>query len=70
MSAAAQGRKFAQAVFDYSSTTVSGDIRKSTNGRLRYALDCITDKDSVACCYGALGLPGGRYACLEQSEAE
>lgn len=60
----------AQAVFDYSSSTVSGDIRKRTDGRLRHALDCITDKDSVTCCYGALGRPGGRYACLEQCEAE
>lgn len=60
----------AQSVFDYSSATVSSDIRKSTHGRLRHALDCITDKDSVACCYGALGRPGGRYSCLEHCKAE
>lgn len=33
---------------------------------LRHALDCITDVDSAALCFGALARTGGRYACLEQ----
>ncbi|KAI1176373.1 putative alcohol dehydrogenase [Nemania sp. FL0916] len=32
---------------------------------LRHALDCITDPESAAVCFGALGRTGGRYACLE-----
>lgn len=55
----------ATAVFDYTSTDTVAAIRKLTRGKLRYALDCITDEDSVRCCYGAIGRTGGRYACLE-----
>lgn len=33
---------------------------------LRHALDCITDIDSAALCFGAIARTGGRYACLEQ----
>ncbi|KAI0436036.1 putative alcohol dehydrogenase [Xylaria telfairii] len=32
---------------------------------LRHALDCITDPESAAVCFGALSRTGGRYACLE-----
>lgn len=60
----------AKAVFDYSDHSVASEIKKSTSGRLRHALDCITDKESVACCYGALGRPGGRYASLEVCKRE
>lgn len=60
----------AEGVFDYSDPSVASEIRKSTRGRLRHALDCITDKQSVACCFGALGRPGGRYACLEAFKEE
>ncbi|KAI0013522.1 GroES-like protein [Xylariaceae sp. FL0662B] len=52
-------------VFDYTSSDTPESIRKLTGNRLRYALDCITDHDSVACCYAALGRSGGRYVCLE-----
>ncbi|RYP18284.1 hypothetical protein DL765_004004 [Monosporascus sp. GIB2] len=55
----------AEAVFDYASPDVSGTIRKHTGGRLRHALDCITDRDSVGCCYQAIGRTGGNYAALE-----
>jgi NADPH:quinone reductase-like Zn-dependent oxidoreductase len=55
----------ASAVFDYTRPGVAEEIKKYTAGRLRHAYDCITDADSVACCYAALGRPGGRYACLE-----
>ncbi|KAL1872945.1 hypothetical protein Daus18300_004083 [Diaporthe australafricana] len=42
-------------------------IRSLTAGGppLRHALDCITDADSAAVCFGALARTGGRYACLE-----
>lgn len=33
---------------------------------IRHALDCITDADSTATCFAALGRTGGRYACLEE----
>lgn len=36
-----------------------------TGNKLRYALDCITDRDSVALCYAAVGRMGGKYASLE-----
>ncbi|KAI1746167.1 GroES-like protein [Xylaria scruposa] len=32
---------------------------------LRHALDCITDPESAAVCFGVLSRTGGRYACLE-----
>ncbi|KAJ3542838.1 hypothetical protein NM208_g3892 [Fusarium decemcellulare] len=33
---------------------------------IKYALDCITDADSAAICFGALSRAGGRYVCLER----
>lgn len=36
---------------------------------LRHALDCITDVDSAALCFGAITRTGGRYACLEQFQS-
>ncbi|KAI3394644.1 hypothetical protein diail_2454 [Diaporthe ilicicola] len=63
----------ASAAFDYTQQQ-GGDlgtqIRAHTKGRLRHALDCITDQASVACCYAALGRPGGRYASLEACAPE
>lgn len=35
-----------------------------------YALDCISDKQSVEICYAALGRAGGNYVCLEAQYAE
>ena len=32
---------------------------------IKHALDCITDGESTAICFGALSRVGGRYACLE-----
>lgn len=56
----------ASAVFDYADPGVAAAaIRSHTGGRLKYALDCISDAGSVAVCYGAIQRPGGRYACLE-----
>ncbi|KAI0378987.1 zinc-binding dehydrogenase family oxidoreductase [Hypomontagnella monticulosa] len=55
----------ASAVFDYSLPDIAERIRQHTSGRLSYALDCITDPDSVGCCYASIGRTGGRCACLE-----
>lgn len=49
-------------------TPLGKDINRHTTGRLRHALDCIADQASVACCYAALGRPGGRYASLESTD--
>lgn len=55
----------ASAVFDYNDPQVAQKIKEHTGGHLRHAYDCITDRDSVACCYAALGRTGGRYVSLE-----
>nr|A0A2L0P0L5.1 RecName: Full=Trans-enoyl reductase TwmE; AltName: Full=Wortmanamides biosynthesis cluster protein E [Talaromyces wortmannii]AUY61973.1 TwnE [Talaromyces wortmannii]QBC19713.1 TwmE [Talaromyces wortmannii] len=52
-------------VFDYSSADVALKIKTHTGGRLKYALDCISDVASVATCYAAIQRPGGRYVSLE-----
>ena len=51
--------------FDYHSPSCMEDVRNFTQGRLEFALDCITDPRSTWICYGALGLNGGRYCALE-----
>lgn len=55
----------AEHVFDYSDPEMANSIRKLAGNKLRYALDCITDKDSVALCYATIGRMGGKYASLE-----
>ncbi|KAI1254777.1 hypothetical protein MGN70_003792 [Eutypa lata] len=55
----------AGAVFDYAEPGAAEQVRLCTGGRLRYALDCIADTESVAFCHAAIGRTGGRYACLE-----
>lgn len=32
---------------------------------IRHALDCITNRESVATCFASMARAGGRYACLE-----
>ena len=51
--------------FDYHSPDCSTRIRERTNNSLRYALDCITNEDSIRICYGALGRAGGKYTALD-----
>ena len=34
-------------------------------GGIKYVLDCISDPESTAICFGAVYRDGGRYACLE-----
>lgn len=60
----------AEHVFDYSDPETASKIRKLTGNKLRYALDCITDKDSVALCYASIGRMGGKYASLELCPGE
>ncbi|KAH7303549.1 chaperonin 10-like protein [Stachybotrys elegans] len=60
----------AWAVVDYSSPGSVDEVKQLSRGRLRHALDCITDQASVAFCYAALGRPGDRYASLEKSEPD
>jgi NADPH:quinone reductase-like Zn-dependent oxidoreductase len=60
----------ADLTFDYADRSTPEKIQSITGNRLRYALDCITDDDSVACCYTALGRIGARYTCLEYCRDE
>ncbi|KAI8626688.1 GroES-like protein [Xylariaceae sp. FL1651] len=60
----------AAAVFDYMSPSCATDIRTYTGNALFYALDCISDAQSVEICYAALGRAGGRYVCLEHQPDE
>lgn len=51
----------------YTSTTCVETIKSvaGSSTSIKHALDCITDAESVAICFGALSRAGGRYACLE-----
>ena len=51
--------------FDFRSPDCITRIRALTNNSLRYALDCITNQDSIRTCYGALGRAGGNYTALD-----
>ncbi|KAF2865945.1 chaperonin 10-like protein [Massariosphaeria phaeospora] len=55
----------AEEAFDYRSPTCAADIKKATRNGLRFALDCISTKESIAICYGAIGRAGGRYTALD-----
>ncbi|KAK4194671.1 chaperonin 10-like protein [Triangularia verruculosa] len=55
----------ADAVFDYTLPDVATKIKSYTNNRLKHALDCISDSQSVAICYDSLSRTGGRYVSLE-----
>lgn len=55
----------ASAVFDYRSADVGAAIRRHTGNRMRYALDCISDAQSVETCFAGLSRVGGRYVSLE-----
>lgn len=52
-------------VFDYADEKTAEAIRQVTQKQLEYAVDCITDKFSVACCYAAMARTGGRCVTLE-----
>ena len=55
----------ASIVFDYADPDTPAKIKKQTDGELEYAIDTITDPDSVGCCYASISRYGGRYTCLE-----
>jgi len=54
----------ADEVFDYHDATCRVDIRALTNSALDYAIDCITEKDTMKICYQALGRCGGKCKCF------
>ncbi|KAH7311373.1 zinc-binding dehydrogenase [Stachybotrys elegans] len=51
-------------VFDYSSPTLSADIRKLTDNKLTLAWDCHSSDESVALCANALSTDGGKIGTL------
>lgn len=55
---------------DYVQPDVVDEIKRRTDGRLKYAYDCIADSVSVGHCYAALGRTGGRYVSLEMVPEE
>lgn len=57
-------------VFDYADDNTADAIRRVTGNKLEYALDCVTDNLSVACCYATIARTGGRYTTLELCPAD
>ncbi|KAF7596244.1 hypothetical protein BBP40_002777 [Aspergillus hancockii] len=55
----------AEAAFDYHSPTCGADIREYTKNRLGFAMDCITNTESMKICYEAIGSKGGKYVALD-----
>jgi aspyridone synthetase trans-acting enoyl reductase len=51
--------------FAYHSPSCGSDIHEYTRDGLGYAVDCITDSESMKCCYAAIGAGGGRYVSLD-----
>jgi NADPH:quinone reductase-like Zn-dependent oxidoreductase len=65
-SAAAVRKYGAVGTASYMSPTCLETIKSLAGGvPIKHAFDCITNRESVALCYGALARIGGRYACLE-----
>lgn len=54
----------ADKVFDYNSPTCAADIRKYTNGKLKHALDCISEGKSPQITVEAMSGEGGLYTNL------
>lgn len=55
----------AVAEVDYIRPDVIEEVRRLSGSKLKHAFDCVTQPESVAHCYAALGRTGGRYASLE-----
>ncbi|EGX90051.1 zinc-binding dehydrogenase family oxidoreductase, putative [Cordyceps militaris CM01] len=55
----------AEAAFDYHDPACASQIRQYTNNGLCFALDCITNTQSIKICYGAIRRSGGRYTSLD-----
>lgn len=60
----------ASAAFDYSDPDVAEHIKAHTGGRLKYALDCISNAASARLCYAVIQRAGGRYVSLERIPQE
>ena len=54
----------ADEVFDYNSPTCAADIRKFTNNKLKYAMDCISEGKSPQITVEAISEEGGLYTNL------
>ncbi|KAF2657839.1 GroES-like protein [Lophiostoma macrostomum CBS 122681] len=55
----------AEEVFDYRDPDCAANIKKATKNNLRFALDCITTKESIGIIYKSIGRAGGRYTSLD-----
>ncbi|TLD19583.1 hypothetical protein PspLS_09588 [Pyricularia sp. CBS 133598] len=55
----------ADVVFDYNSKACIDDIKSYTKNSLKFALDCISEVDTMTFCYTCLGRTGGKYTRLE-----
>ncbi|KHO00581.1 TRAM1-like protein & fumonisin [Metarhizium album ARSEF 1941] len=60
----------AMTTYPYTSPTCGETVREATKGTLRHAIDCVTNPDSVRCCFTALGRAGARYASLDYALPE
>lgn len=55
----------ASAVFDYTNPDAPAAIKRHTQGRLKHAVDCIADGQSVETCFAAIARYGGTHVSLE-----
>ncbi|KAL9045364.1 MAG: hypothetical protein Q9214_001577 [Letrouitia sp. 1 TL-2023] len=51
--------------FDYCSPSCGREIQEYTKDSLKYAMDCITETESMKICYTAIGTKGGQYVALD-----
>ncbi|KAK1986911.1 alcohol dehydrogenase [Colletotrichum cereale] len=57
----------AVAVFDYADADeCASSVRRLTENKLRYVVDCISNSTSMRICYASIGSSGGRYIALDQ----
>lgn len=52
-------------MFDYRSPTVIDEIRACTRKSLKFALDCVSEPETMEFCYKVLGRTRGKYCALE-----
>ncbi|KAL3471726.1 chaperonin 10-like protein [Aspergillus californicus] len=55
----------ASATASYTAKDVIDSVKSLAGRPIRRVLDCITDADSAAICFGTMARTGGTYACLE-----
>jgi NADPH:quinone reductase-like Zn-dependent oxidoreductase len=56
----------AKEVVSYVDNACAEKVKATAGKPIRKILDCITDCDSTAICYSAMGRTGGTLACLEE----